>query len=166
MECLGFQRLLEISLAASQICDPIRASLMKKCSLTQRENEAGRGEHVKWKREVEREKERKKPPWTNKFNLLESASSFQRGRQEIASNNSHSCPNSDYEWARSSFALSIQGNGVTGMPFQCSERPGKATHCCFPTGRTHGIKYMKALGSQALKKKTNNKQPPGSQALC
>lgn len=49
MECLGFQRLLEISLAAGQICDPIRASLMKKCSLTQRENEDGRGENVKGK---------------------------------------------------------------------------------------------------------------------
>lgn len=57
MECLGFQRLLEISLAAGQICDPIRASLMRKCSLTQRENKEGRGEHVNGKREVEREKE-------------------------------------------------------------------------------------------------------------
>lgn len=57
MECLRFQRLLEISLAAGQICDPIRASLMRKCSLTQRENKEGRGECVNGKREVEREKE-------------------------------------------------------------------------------------------------------------
>lgn len=49
MECLGFQRLLEISLAAGQISDPIRASLMRKCSLTRRENEDGKKEKEKKK---------------------------------------------------------------------------------------------------------------------
>lgn len=33
---------------------------MRKCSLTQRENEYGRGEHVKGKREVEREQKGEK----------------------------------------------------------------------------------------------------------
>lgn len=47
MECLGFWRLLEISLAAGQMCDPIRASLMRKCSLTQKENENGKEKREK-----------------------------------------------------------------------------------------------------------------------
>lgn len=107
MECLGFQRLLEISLAAGQIYDPIRASLMRMCSLTQIENEDERGEHVKKKREGERESERKNLPWTKEFNLPESVFSFHRERQEMASNKPHNCPHFDYEGARSSSALSV-----------------------------------------------------------
>lgn len=83
MECLGFQRLLEFSLAAGQICDPIRASLMRKCSLTQRENEYGRREHVKGKREVKRTGKGKNlhEPRILMYHTLP----LHRGRQQIAS---------------------------------------------------------------------------------
>lgn len=82
MECLGFQRLLEFSLAAGQICDPIRASLMRKCSLTQRENEYRRGEHVRGKREVERTG-RGKTYLNKEFSCTTLC--LHRGRQEVAS---------------------------------------------------------------------------------
>lgn len=51
-----------------------------------------------------------------------------------------------------------KGMGSQGCPFGPQRGQGRSTHCCFPTGRTHGFKHLRALGNLGLKKKNKQTQ--------
>lgn len=156
MECLGVWRLLEVSLAAGQIRDPIRASLMRKRSLTPRENEEGRT--CQGKKGSRERKGREKTLHEPRNLISQSVSFFHRGKQEIASSNSHNCPNFDYEWAKKQLCSFCVREWDYGDVFLVlwEAREGQALL----------LSHWQGLWYQVWESTLQPGMPPGSQALC